>query len=90
MLRTYEGVLEDDRVRWAGNDMPATDRPLGVHVTVLEEENERNERGPRMANALAKLAASGAFSEMEDPSEWQRETRQERPLPGRNISDLDE
>ena len=90
MLRTYEGVLEGDRVRWAGDDMPATDRPLRVHVTVLDDESERKERGPRMANALAKLAESGAFREMDDPSEWQRDIRQERPLPGRKVSDLDD
>jgi len=70
--------------------MPATDRPLRVHVTVLEEESERKEQGPRMADALAKLAESGAFGEVEDPSEWQREIRQERPLPGRKVSDLED
>jgi len=90
MLRTYEGVLEGDRVRWAGDDIPATDRPLRVHVTVLDEENERKEQGPRMADALAKLAESGVFRELEDPSEWQREIRKERPLPGRKVSDLDD
>jgi hypothetical protein len=90
MPRTYEGVLEGDRVRWAGDDMPATDRPLRVHVTVLDEESERKERGPRMADALAKLVESGAFPEVEDPSEWQREIRQERPLPGRKVPDLDD
>ena len=90
MLRTYEGVLEGDRVRWAGDDMPATDRPLRVHVTVLDEESEQKERGPRMADALTKLAESGAFREMEDPSEWQRAIREDRPLPGRDVSDLDD
>lgn len=84
MLRTYEGILEGDRVRWAGEEMPATDRPLRVHITVLEEETEREKRGQKMADALSKLAESGAFSEVEDPSAWQREIRQDRPLPGRD------
>ncbi|WP_263792697.1 hypothetical protein [Salinibacter sp.] len=84
MLRTYEGILEGDRVRWAGEDVPATDRPLRVHVTVLEEETAEGERGQQMADALSKLADSGAFSEIEDPSAWQRTIREDRPLPGRN------
>ncbi len=84
MLRTYEGILEGDRVRWAGENGPATDRPLRVHITVLEEEPEREKRGEKMADALSKLAESGAFSKIEDPSAWQREIRQDRPLPGRD------
>lgn len=84
MLRTYEGILEGDRVRWAGDDVPATNRPLRVHVTVLEEETERAKRGQKMADALSKLAESGAFSEVEDPNAWQREIRRDRPLPGRD------
>ena len=85
MLRTYEGVLEEGRIRWIGEEEPATDRPLRVHVTVLEEESaERKQRGQRMADALSKLANVGAFSAVDDPSEWQREIRQGRPLPGRD------
>ena len=41
--------------------------------------------GGRMAEALEKLAASDAFSEISDPSEWQREIRKDRPLPGRDV-----
>lgn len=84
MLRTYEGILEGDRVRWAGEDVPATDRPLRVHITVLEEETEREKRGQKMADALSELAESGAFSGVEDPAAWQREIRRDRPLPGRD------
>lgn len=84
MLRTYEGILEGDRVRWAGEDVPATDRPLRVHITVLDEKTEKEARGRQMADALSKLAESGTFSEIEDPDAWQRESRQDRPLPGRD------
>jgi len=85
MLRTYEGILEGDRVRWAREYVPATDRPLRVHITVLEEETAEEERGgQQMADALSKLADYGAFSEIEDPSAWQRTIREDRPLPGRN------
>jgi hypothetical protein len=85
MLRTYEGVLEEGRVEWIGEEEPAADRPLRVHVTVLEEEpTKREQRGQRMADALSKLADVGAFSGVDDPSEWQREIRQDRSLPGRD------
>lgn len=85
MLRTYEGVLEDGRVRWTGEEAPAPDRPLRVHVTVLEEEPaDRKKRGRRMADALSKLADGDAFGGIDDPSEWQRDLRQDRPLPGRD------
>lgn len=83
MLRTYEGILEGDRLQWTSEEVPPTDHPLRVHVTVLEEEAAREERGQQMADALSKLAESGAFSAIDDPNEWQREIRQDRPLPGR-------
>lgn len=84
MLRTYEGILEGNRVRWAGEKVPDTDRPLRVHVTVLEEETEKETQGQKMGDALAKLAESSAFSTVDDPSAWQREVRHDRPLPGRD------
>ena len=84
MLRTYEGILQGDRVRWSGEEAPATDRPLRVHVTVVEEETDAEERGRKMADALSKLASSGAFGEIDDPGAWQRDVRRERSLPGRD------
>ena len=84
MSRTYEGILEGDRIRWAGEESPATDRPLRVHITVLEEKTDTKERGQQMADALSKLAEHGAFSEIEDPSAWQREIRRDRSLPDHN------
>jgi hypothetical protein len=36
-----------------------------------------------MAEALERLAAADALSRIEDPVEWQREIRKDRPLPGR-------
>ena len=83
MLRTYEGILQGDRIRWAGEDVPATNRPLRVHVTVLEEETDREKRGQQMADALSMLAESGAFSLVGDPRAWQRVIHRDRPLPGR-------
>jgi amphi-Trp domain-containing protein len=47
---------------------------------VVDEETERETRGQKMADALTKLAESGAFSGVEDPVAWQREMRRRHPL----------
>ena len=82
MLRTYEGTLRGDQIDWSG-EAPTPERALRVHVTVLDEEDADGSQGRRMAAALERLAESGAFADLDDPSEWQREVRAERPLPGR-------
>jgi hypothetical protein len=47
--------------------------------TPLEEE----QRGNRIVEALQALAELGTFADIEDPVEWQRQIRKDRPLPGR-------
>jgi hypothetical protein len=88
MLRTYKAVLRGDRLEWCGDapQVTAPEHPVMVHVTLLDEpetEEARSERGRRMAEALERLAARNAFAEIEDPVEWQRDIRKDRPLPGR-------
>lgn len=82
MLRTYEGVLKGDRIDWR-RDAPPADRTLHVHVTILGEEDGDERRGGRMADALSAIANAGGLKGIEDPSQWQREIRTDRPLPGR-------
>jgi len=41
------------------------------------------ERRDRLAKALAQAAALNPFAAISDPVAWQREQRQDRPLPGR-------
>ena len=94
MSRSYSGILEGDRVRWTGA-APAERGPVRVNVTVVgpatgnaagdptHSGNGDGERGRRMAEALAALADSGTFSGVTDPRAWQRDTRADRPLPGR-------
>lgn len=43
--------------------------------------NEPN--GAAMARIMKKMAARNALSEIKDPSAWQREIREDLPLPGR-------
>ena len=41
----------------------------------------------RFAEALEQAAALNPFGDIADPTEWQREQRQDRILPGRNHAD---
>lgn len=52
---------------------------------VIETSQGVMSQGKRMAAALEKLAALNTFSEISDPVEWQREQRQDRSLPDRNV-----
>ena len=45
---------------------------------------DKSERGRQVATILQELADLGAFSELEDPVQWQREVRKDRPLPARD------
>ncbi len=40
-------------------------------------------RGERIKDLLNQLAKTKAFSDITDPVAWQRNTREDRPLPGR-------
>lgn len=87
MLQTYEAILNGDRLEWS-RGAPRTDRPVRVHVTLVERTldetpEERAVRGKRMADALRELATSNAFKDITDPVAWQREIRKDRPLAGR-------
>lgn len=45
------------------------------------------ERRERLAEALAQAASLNPFAGISDPVAWQREQRQDRPLPGRDHVD---
>lgn len=87
---TYRAVLRGDRLEWRGEVPPeiSRERPVPVDVTILRDERLGPVRaantGEKMAAALEKLAASHAVAGIADPVEWQREARQDRPMPGRD------
>ncbi|HZG42991.1 MAG TPA: hypothetical protein VEY93_08525 [Longimicrobium sp.] len=57
-----------------------------THPPVRRHRETPEQRAARIkgaADALAQLAKMGAFDHIEDPGEWQREIREDRPLPGR-------
>ncbi len=90
MLNSYRAVLKGSRLEWRGDSPPevSADHGTAVEVTVLRDERLSSSRtlnaGERMASALEKIAASGSVARIEDPVAWQREIRQDRPLPGRD------
>jgi len=90
MIRTYRAILRGNNLEWNG-DAPECleeEKAFEVHVTILEEAATSSAtiaRGKRMTEALEKLAAIDALSEISDPSAWQREQRQDRSLPDRDV-----
>ncbi len=83
MLETYKATLQGDKIEWQG-EMPKTS-PLAVSVfiTILDETTPRRKtNGKKMAQALAKIASLNdrAVASIENPSDWQRERRQDRRL----------
>ena len=52
--------------------------------TPATADEDKAERGRRVAAILKDLADLGAFSNVNDPVQWQRRIREDRPLPGRD------
>ncbi|MGB7441644.1 MAG: hypothetical protein WA919_11285 [Coleofasciculaceae cyanobacterium] len=52
---------------------------------VSEDSSLKSElRRQKLVEILEKVAASNVFANISDPVRWQRELRQDRPLPGRD------
>ena len=90
MLSTYKALLKGDRLEWRGEapELASEDRPVAVHVTILDDDglvSRHPSQGQQMAVALEQLAAVQALSEIVDPVAWERETRQDRALPDRDL-----
>jgi hypothetical protein len=89
MAQTYKAILRGDRLEWAGEapeDYNA-EQGIEVYVTILHERSvpaRTTSDGKAMADTLKRLAATGALSDISDPSTWQRDQRQDRVLPGRD------
>ncbi len=70
-----------DRLRQSIADVEA-----GRVISFTSEEFEAFSQSPIAQSPtfwLQKLAEIGAFADIENPVEWQREIRKDRPLPGR-------
>ena len=90
MLSTYRALLTGHQLKWR-NEEPShipLDRAVEVYVTILEEtillpSSQDKTQGQRMADALEQLACLQSSSLPDDAAAWERETRADRALPGR-------
>ena len=83
----YEAVLRGDTLEWVG-ERPTNwpqDEAVEVHITLtaVRPRLSEEERKRRLGEALDALVKSNPFRDIDDPAEWQREMRVDRPLPGR-------
>jgi hypothetical protein len=88
MLETYQGILSDNHIEWVGGAPPVSESAgVRVQVTLLDQASAAEDeaiRGRRRAEALERLAARGGVASIPDPLAWEREMREDRPLPGRD------
>lgn len=56
---------------------------LQLHSNKLLESTTDAKRGMRIKELLNQLVTTKAFSDIADPTAWQRIVRKDRPLPGR-------
>jgi len=78
--QTYRAILQGSQITWLDTppDLPTETE---IYVTVAQPTSKAS-RGQAMTAALEKLAQLNTFKGV-DPIAWQQETRQDRPLPGR-------
>ena len=83
-METYRAILRGNRLEWTDQGPVDVNPEQPVEVTIIDEPDQTATGRKLMAEALEKLAATDAFSEISDPVGWQREIRKDRPLPGRD------
>lgn len=85
MLLTYKVILHNNQLEWR-DTMPKNLSPqssVEVYVTILENPSDDVDKtavGEQMAQVLQSLAELPERS-ISDPVAWEREMREDRPLP---------
>lgn len=86
IAHTYRAVLRGNELEWIDTP-PSPEGPTEVAITMLkpqpDSEEARRARRQLAVEALEELAAAGGIASIPDPAAWEREIRQDRPLPGR-------
>lgn len=86
MLRnTYRAKVRDNIIYWA-EGVPPDLQSEGDHdvLVIVPETNQASlARSRKAVEILEQLSKLDPFRDIEDPVEWQREIRKDRPLPGR-------
>lgn len=83
MQTIYRAVINGNIIRWiASPPIELEDgKEISVEVTIKSDEKTSIDRGTSMYNALSKLSKiKGVLSAIENPSEWQKEIRQDKEL----------
>lgn len=73
------------RGRYSGSTAPEHEEE--DEISRLLKHPLQSTDGQRLSEALEQAAALNPFREIDDPVAWQREQRQDRPLPGREHAD---
>jgi hypothetical protein len=85
MLQTYKAILRGNRLEWRDSPPAAIpeDRPVAVHVTILDDAapvDTPPNPGQQLAALLEQLAQIHALVDIADPVTWERDVRSDRPL----------
>lgn len=89
MTQTYRAILKDNEITWLG-DRPDLDGATEVSLTIVnplfetqQSEEQQIDQQQRLLAILTQLAEANPFRAIKDPIAWQKEQRQDRPLPFR-------
>jgi hypothetical protein len=82
-MKTYEAYIDGETVEWVGERPSFAGRAhVLLKVELLSENGEPN--GKQLARMIREAVARyGGITSIDDPVEWQRQQREDRPLPGR-------
>lgn len=85
MLPTYPATLRAGQLKWGedGSLQALGNEPVPVHVILVRQPARPADANAAMLAALEAAAAAGAADVFGDPIVWQRETRIDRVMPGR-------
>ncbi|MCK5666283.1 MAG: hypothetical protein KAI17_22485 [Thiotrichaceae bacterium] len=81
ILPLVESLPHSDKFQLMQSLLTQLAREEGVSLKVLAKP--KINQGQRMAAILQRMADRQALSHIVDPVAWQREIREDRPLPGR-------
>jgi hypothetical protein len=88
MRAAYRAVLHGNRLEWRDEEPESLspDRAVEVSVTILKAQESpatNKARGAAMAAILERFAAVGGPRSFGEATDWERESREDRTLPGR-------
>jgi hypothetical protein len=82
---SYKAIVRGNVINWPGG-IPSELKDAQEHiveVVIPPSHEELLKRSKRAAEILEKLSELDPFRKIENPTEWLREIRKDRPLPGR-------